>query len=96
MFEVGDADSVYVPLAATNQMKQVEGLTVYEDLPSLECVAFFFQFDINSQSSFIGSGELDGKGIPANFFTDIDIRKGFTYAFDWQTFIEYGMAGMGQ
>jgi ABC-type transport system substrate-binding protein len=36
---------------------------------------------------FLGSGMLDGNGIPADFFADVHIRKGFSYAFDWDTFI---------
>jgi peptide/nickel transport system substrate-binding protein len=36
---------------------------------------------------YIGSGTLDGNGIPADFFSDEHIRKGFAYAFDWDTFI---------
>lgn len=36
---------------------------------------------------FIGSGVLDGNGIPSDFFSDVHIRKGFAYAFDWETFI---------
>jgi hypothetical protein len=36
---------------------------------------------------FIGSGKLDGNGIPPDFFADVHIRKAFSYAFDWETFI---------
>ncbi len=36
---------------------------------------------------YIGSGKLDGNGIPPDFFADVNIRKGFSYAFDWDTFI---------
>lgn len=36
---------------------------------------------------YTGSGQLDGNGIPPNFFADEHVRKGFSYAFDWDTFI---------
>jgi ABC-type transport system substrate-binding protein len=36
---------------------------------------------------YIGSGKLDGNGIPPDFFADVNIRKGFSYAFDWDTYI---------
>jgi len=36
---------------------------------------------------YIGSGKLDGNGIPPDFFADVHIRKAFSYAFDWQTYI---------
>ncbi len=38
-------------------------------------------------SPYIGSGQLDGNGIPPDFFSDVHIRKAFSYAFDWNTFI---------
>jgi peptide/nickel transport system substrate-binding protein len=40
-----------------------------------------------SPNPYIGSGKLDGNGIPADFFSDEHIRKGFAYSFDWDTFI---------
>jgi peptide/nickel transport system substrate-binding protein len=36
---------------------------------------------------YIGSGQLDGNGIPADFFSDVHIRRAFSYAFDFDTFI---------
>jgi peptide/nickel transport system substrate-binding protein len=36
----------------------------------------------------IGSGKLDGKGVPPDFFADIHVRKAFNYCFDWDTFIK--------
>lgn len=93
MLEAGDCDWVYVPQANISELEGVEGLTVYEKLPELTMDSFFFQFDINPESTFVGSGQLDGQGIPLDFFTDIDIRKGFAYAFDWEIFIQDGMMG---
>ena len=39
------------------------------------------------QNPYIGSGKLDGNGIPPDFFADVNVRKGFSYAFDWNTYI---------
>ena len=36
----------------------------------------------------LGSGKLDGKGIPPDFFSDMHIRKAFNYSFDWDTYIK--------
>jgi len=36
---------------------------------------------------YIGSGVLDGNGVPPAFFSDEHVRKGFAYAFDWDAFI---------
>jgi peptide/nickel transport system substrate-binding protein len=95
MLEAGDADSVYVPRAYIGELEGVEGLTVYKDLPQINIDSFFFQFDIDPESTFVGSGQLDGNGIPLDFFTDLDVRMGFTLAFDWDTFIKDALLGEG-
>lgn len=96
MLEAGDADSVYVPRAYIEELEGVDGLTVYQDMPTLQLDAFFFQFDISDESTFVGSGQLDGAGIPLDFFTDEDVRKGFNYAFDMETYIQDAMQGEAQ
>jgi peptide/nickel transport system substrate-binding protein len=48
---------------------------------------FFFSMDIPIESTFIGSGTLDGAGIPPDFFGDLNIRKAFASCFDYDTFI---------
>jgi len=95
MLEAGDADSVYVPRAYISELEGVEGLTLYKDLPQINLDAFFFQFDISPESTFVGSGQLDGAGIPLDFFTDLDVRMGFTLAFDWDTYIKDALLGEG-
>jgi peptide/nickel transport system substrate-binding protein len=87
MLEAGDADLVDVPRAHINELDGVENLTVYQGLPTLANTAMFFQFAIDPTSTFVGSGQLDGNGIPLDFFSDLDVRKGFAYAFDYDTFI---------
>ncbi len=93
MLEAGDADSVYVPRAHIAEMEGISNLKVYSDLPALENVAMFFQFNISEESTFVGSGKLDGAGIPRDFFSDPDVRKGFAYAFDYETFIRDAYSG---
>jgi len=46
-----------------------------------------FHFAITNISPFIGSGELDGNGIPPDFFSDIDVRKAFAYSINYSTII---------
>jgi peptide/nickel transport system substrate-binding protein len=96
MLQAGDADSVYVPRAYISELEGVEGLKVYQDLPQMNVDGIFFQFDISPESTFVGSGKLDGNGIPADFFTDINLRKGFAYAFDWEIFIKDALLGEAQ
>jgi len=50
----------------------------------------FFNFNVanpDESNTYLGSGELDGNGIPADFFADVHIRKAFNYCFDWDTYI---------
>ena len=96
MLESGDVDCAPVPSEAIQDMKETPGISVYEDVPMLLNQALFFQFDIDPYSTLIGSGQLDGNGIPADFFTDTDVRKGFAYAFDWNTYINDAMAGYAE
>ncbi len=55
----------------------------------------FFSFNIvpGGPVNVIGSGTLDGEGVPQNFFSDIHVRKGFNYAFDWERYIAEAFSG---
>jgi ABC-type transport system substrate-binding protein len=44
---------------------------------------FTHHIETGGSINFVGSGLWDGNGIPADFFSDIHVRKGFNYAFDW-------------
>jgi len=55
---------------------------------------FFNQLiNVEGGNDFMGSGELDGNGIPPDFFGDLHIRKAFNYCFDWDTLIEQSELG---
>jgi peptide/nickel transport system substrate-binding protein len=72
-------------------------LRVYKGLPSVSRTDMFLTFNINVDggNNFVGSGVLDGNGIPPDFFSDIHIRKAFAYCFDWDTYIRDAMNGEG-
>jgi peptide/nickel transport system substrate-binding protein len=59
----------------------------YTGQPMLASNDLFFTFDIAETSNYIGSGKLDGNGIPPDFFADIHIRRAFAYSFDWDVYI---------
>ena len=85
----GDADFAYIPAMNYEEMKQEPGLTVMEDLPRLSVTCAFFNQDITvEENGSIFSGQLDGEGIPSDFFADHDVRYAFSYAFDRKTFID--------
>jgi peptide/nickel transport system substrate-binding protein len=65
------------------------------NLPQVSSADVFFNQDVNVEGGnpYIGSGELDGSGIPPDFFSDIHVRKAFNYCFDWDTFINEAWLG---
>jgi peptide/nickel transport system substrate-binding protein len=83
----GDCDLAYVPRQYIGEVVDYDDLLKYSDLPELAVDAFFMNLDIAVNSSWIGSGALDGNGIPTNFFDDVHVRKAFNYAFDWDTYL---------
>lgn len=95
MIERGDADIIEVPRIYEEQLRDLKGVKLYSRLPRLMTdPVFFFTFDINSDGNpDIGSGKLDGKGIPPDFFKDINIRKAFAYSFDYDRFINESLKG---
>ena len=91
--EAGDADFVDVNVQQYSELAGVSGITTYKDLPTETVEGIFFTYNISDKSTFIGSGKLDGQGIPTNFFTDINVRKAFAYSFDYATFINQVTSG---
>jgi peptide/nickel transport system substrate-binding protein len=55
----------------------------------------FFTFEINTEggNTWIGSGELDGDGIPPDFFSDVHVRRAMNYCFDFDAYIQQALVG---
>lgn len=84
----GDADLIDVGRPDQTKVRGMAGVTIRDDLPQLVIQVFHFNFKIDPTGNpDIGSGKLDGNGIPTDFFSDVHIRKAFAYAFDYNTFI---------
>lgn len=98
MLETGDADVAEISPKFIKQLKGNPHVNVQDNLPRLRTdPVIFFTRNINMQANpDVGSGQLDGKGIPANFFDDKDVRLGFLYAFDYDAFLTQSMDGRGQ
>jgi peptide/nickel transport system substrate-binding protein len=43
---------------------------------------FTWQIESDGDNPFIGSGTLDGEGIPPDFFSDVQVRRGFAHCID--------------
>lgn len=86
MLQNGDADRVSVDLPYVPEVKAMNGLTIYET-PQLTVTAALFCRKVNPGGNpNIGSGKLDGNGIPPKFFSDMHVRKAFLHAFDRDTY----------
>ncbi|MBI4369923.1 MAG: ABC transporter substrate-binding protein [Elusimicrobia bacterium] len=85
----GDADAIYVSNQLEPQVADIPGVKMV-DIPVLDISAVFqFNWNINATAnSYIGSGKLDGKGIPPDFFADKDVRLGFVYAYDQNVVVD--------
>ncbi len=70
-------------------------LRKWGDLPAVSRTDVFMTFNVAEGSPYIGSGQLDGNGIPNDFFTDIDVRLAMNYCFDYDTYIAEAMNGEG-
>ena len=92
-FEAGDADVVVMEIEYMKQMVAAGRLTVLADLPALWTTNVFFVWPVREDSAFIGSGKLDGGGIPPDFFSDLDVRKAFCYAMDYDVMLEQVLQG---
>ncbi|MEW5869021.1 MAG: ABC transporter substrate-binding protein [Chloroflexota bacterium] len=70
-------------------------LEMIRGFPAATHTDMFLNFNINSEggNNFIGSGQLDGNGIPANFFSNIHVRKAFAYCFNYDAYLNDVLQG---
>jgi peptide/nickel transport system substrate-binding protein len=81
--------------ACTSESEQP--FRLFKGAPPVTRQDAFMTFNIatseESPNPLLGSGKLDGNGIPSDFFSDIHIRRAFNYCFDWDTYINDALAG---
>ncbi len=101
----GDADRIILGsdsdwATLESQVRGLPGVTIHEDpsQTSLSVGAIHFNQDVvtTDNEANVGSGQFDSEGIPADFFSDLNVRKGFVYSFDPDEFIEAVFLGKGQ
>lgn len=97
MLQAGDADAIAADRSVISQLQDIPGVRIIDDLPVfLVSPEIEFCFHISTTANpYIHSGRLDGAGLPPDFFTDKDVRKGFAYAFDYSGFIRDVQRGKG-
>ncbi len=87
---------------APENEKYLPGMFCFKDLETLTLETMFFNFNVSIESPYLGPNfdpnnpyTIAQNRIPRNFFEDIDVRKGFASAFDYDTYIRqvyYGEA----
>lgn len=101
----GEADRIVLGSSSDwatleSQVRELPNATVWEDESWLSlavgAVHMNQAIDVEDNQVNVGSGQLDGNGIPSDFFADIDVRKGFAYSFDQEVMIEELFLGKGQ
>jgi peptide/nickel transport system substrate-binding protein len=72
--------------------KYPPGIVCHPDLPMLQVNNILFNFNVSTTSPYLGeppytAGEIHEGGIPIDFFSDINVRKGIAYSFNYEEFI---------
>lgn len=87
----GLIDAAFVERRYLEQFQGLPGVVVTDGLPALEAqnTVLFNQRIEAKENPWIGSGRL-GDGVPPDFFADVEVRKAFAFAFDYDGFIIEG------
>ncbi|MFC1923471.1 ABC transporter substrate-binding protein [Chloroflexota bacterium] len=69
-------------------------LRLYRGYPLTSRADAFFTFDMDPEgNNYIGSGQLDGNGIPPDFFADEHVRKAMNWCFDYDALVNDAYSG---
>jgi peptide/nickel transport system substrate-binding protein len=88
MLQNGDVDRANVDAPYIPEVKDMKDLKFYESAELGMYAGFFNQNILAAGNPYVGSGKLDGQGIPADFFSDLNVRKAFAHCFDRATYKE--------
>ncbi|BAA79259.2 ABC transporter, substrate-binding protein precursor [Aeropyrum pernix K1] len=86
MLKNGDVDIADIPVSYKSQVENVPGITIFTGAATN--VVEFIQFNFNI------SKIPEGDTIWPDFFTDVNVRKAFAYAFPYEEFIEKAYQGL--
>ncbi|MGC9772220.1 ABC transporter substrate-binding protein, partial [Fervidobacterium islandicum] len=96
MLEKGDADSIAVVLEYLDQLRGNKDIEIIENIPTLSVTVVAFGWSVSPSSKYIGSGKLDGNGIPPDFFSDVYARKAVAAAINYDALIRDVLKGFGK
>lgn len=70
-------------------------LRLWDGLPTVQRSDIFMNQAVAAGSPYLGSGRLDGNGIPPDFFADINVRRAMATCFDYDTYNADLLLGQG-
>jgi len=80
--------------AMVSGLSGARGVSILKDLPAMRLEGLHWNMAIEAKDNpCIGSGKMDGQGIPSEFFADNDVRQGFLYAWDGKAFLKEAFPG---
>lgn len=94
MLQNGDVDSATVDDQYVTEAVAIKGVKSYKVPQLAVSVAMFCRKIDPTGNPYIGSGKLDGAGIPIDFFADINVRRAFSHCFDRKTYAEDVLQGI--
>ncbi|WP_126993889.1 ABC transporter substrate-binding protein [Thermosipho globiformans] len=96
MLEKGDADIAYIPTQYLDQVRGNPDLEIIEGIPTLSVTVLAFNWSIREGSKYVGSGKLDGNGIPLDFFSDVHARKAIAHVINYDALISEVLKGFAK
>jgi len=80
------------------EFKGVAGITIDSETPVMEVqnVILFNLAASAAENPWLGSGKLDGAGVPPGFFADAELRKAFALSFDADAYIKEAFGGRAE
>ena len=94
MMKAGDADVIILPTNHVSDVRDTSG----RPLPGIQEQSgntFIVQFLGFNQNINVGGAPPGDVNVPANFFTDVHLRKAFSYAWKYTDFIQNVINGFG-
>ncbi len=96
MLLAGDADLINVPNQFIDQFKNIPGIRAVTGFPLASVTNIHMNWGVDPVSEYLGSGKLDGRGIPPDFFTDIHVRRAIIHLINYDAYMEDVLSGLGK
>src|SRR5207302_2064687 len=87
--EAGQADIAGIPSSHFDVAKRLQGLGLIKIQFNPTLNMFWWNFNLEIYQSAVGSGANPyGNQVPPDFFVDLNMRKAFAYAFNYQQYLD--------